>query len=225
MTAAPSPKTDAFDPDELPSAVLAPHDHAFTALDSSRLVPLAAIAWCSAHLVAVDRVLYAAAQRSLPDGSRRVRVQRDVDHRLQQALSRLDRRLTGDTHLRTVPVEELADEVRAGLHCHATSEQTMLTELVTRLTARDQEHLGRRLIKAMQCAPTRPHPYSRHLPLGGVVSSLEASVDRVRNLMDNRIVPTPQRRRAARSPGRWGSYLMGTPYPTAPPAADEEPRS
>ncbi len=230
MTAAATPKPDAFDPDDFPAAVLAPHDHALTALDSATLAPLAAVAWCSAHLVAVDRVLYPAVQRSLPNGSRRVRDQRIVDHRLQQALSRLDRRLTGDTHLSAIPVEELSQEVRTGLQAHAEAEQSMVAELRTRLGAADQERLCRRLAKAMQGAPTRPHPYSRHLQLGGVVSSLEACVDRFRDMMDNRIVPTPQRTRVAHLPGRWGCYLMGTPYPSAPKRADtdsttQEPRS
>ncbi len=62
-------------------------------------------------------------------------------------------------------------------------------------------------------------PLTGHMPLAGLVGRLDACVDRVRDLMDNRVVPTPRRSRTARQPGRWGCYLMGTPYPTV-----KEPR-
>lgn len=212
MTAAPD--LDAFDARDLQSAVLAPHDLALAALREVDPGPLAAVAWCSAHLVAVHRVLYAAARRRLPDGQRCVRAQRASDHRLQLALCRLDRRLTGDTHLSSIPVQELADEVRARLHDHAEAEQDLVAGLLTVLSAAEQEQLGTRLAQAMQRAPTRPHPHTRHMPLAGLVSQLDACVDRLRDLMDNRVVPTPHRIRAAREPGRWGHYLMGTPYPS-----------
>ena len=68
MTAASALDADAFDARDLPSAVLAPHDLALAALKDPDPGPLAAVAWCSAHLVAVHRVLYAAARRRLPDG-------------------------------------------------------------------------------------------------------------------------------------------------------------
>lgn len=214
MTAVSAPDADAYDAENLPAAVFAPHDLALTALTQPDPGPLAAVAWCSAHLVAVHRVLYTAARRQLPDGRRCVRAQRVVDHRLQQALCRLDRRLTGDTHLSGVPVEELVDEVRARLHGHAEAEGDMVGELMTALGREQQEQLGTRLAKAMRCAPTRPHPHTRHMPLAGLVSRLDACVDRARDSLDSRVVPTPRRSRAAREPGRWGCYLMGTPYPT-----------
>ncbi len=206
--------TDTLATAGLHSAVEIPHENAFTALDGSDSGSLAAVAWCSAHLGAADRILYAAAARHLPDGRRRVRALRAVDHRLQQALCRLDRRLTGDAHLCELPVDEMANDVRARLHEHADAERTVVAELTTVLDSEEQERLVHRLSAAMRHAPTRPHPHTPHTPLSGLVSYVYAGVDRIRDLMDNRVVPTPQVTRPARVPGRWGCYVMGTPFPT-----------
>jgi hypothetical protein len=206
--------TDTLETGGLESAVEVPHEIAVTALDGSDAGSLAAVAWCSAHLAAADRALYAAAERHLADGRRRVRALRAVDHRLQQALCRLDRRLTGDAHLCEVPVDDMADEVRRRLHEHAEAERAVVAELATVLDSEQQERLIHRLAAAMRHAPTRPHPHTPHTPLSGLVTHVDAGIDRIRDLMDNRVVPTPQVTRPVRVPGRWGCYVMGTPYPS-----------
>lgn len=207
---------DALDAEDLPTATCGPHEMALSALDDPEGGASAAVAWCSAHLVATQRVLYAAAARRLPDGTRRTRVLRSVDHRLLQSVCRLDHKLTGDAQLCSVSVAALGNEVRTLLEEHAQAEGRLVAELMTVLDEQEQTQLAQRLAKAMRCAPTRPHPHTGHLPLGALVARLDACVDRVRDLMDNRVVPTPHAPRAARVPGRWASYLMGTPYPTVP---------
>ena len=207
---------DALVTEDLPTAACAPHEMAFAALDDAEGSAFAAVAWCSAHLVAAHRVLYAEAAKRLPDGARRVRAQRAVDHRLEQAVCRLDRKLTGDTHLCATSVTELAEDVRGVLSEHAAGEAELVADLIGVLDDEEQEQLATRLARAMRCAPTRPHPHTRRLPLGALVSRLDACIDRARDLMDNRLAPTPYAARAPRTPGRWGCYLMGTPYPTAP---------
>lgn len=208
---------NALQSEDLSTAVCAPHEMAFAALNDAEGSAFAAVAWCSAHLVAAHRVLYAAASKRLPDGAQRVRAQRAIDHRLEQAVCRLDRRLTGDTHLGNTSVADLAEEVRGVLKEHADAEAALVTELMTALDEQEQEQLAASLAKAMRCAPTRPHPHTRHMPLGGLVSRLDACVDRARDLMDNRVVPTPHTARPTRTPGRWACYLMGMPYPAAQP--------
>ena len=207
---------DALVTEDLPTAACAPHEMAFAALDDAEASAFAAVAWCSAHLVAAHRVLYAEAAKRLPEGPRRVRAQRAVDHRLEQAVCRLDRKLTGDTHLCATSITELAGEVRAILSEHAVGEAELVADVMNVLDDEEQERLATRLAKAMRCAPTRPHPHTRHMPLGALVSRLDACIDRARDLMDNRVVPTPYNARLPRAPGRWACYLMGTPYPTAP---------
>ena len=210
---------DAVDVPDLRSSVEGPHELALAGLAGRDPDRLAAVAWCSAHLAAVDRVLYAAAEQRLPDGPQRVHDLRGIDQLVQQAVLRLDRRLTGDTHLSELPVDELADEVRVALREHADHEHALVDELQRVLDRAEQEALTDQLVTAMRHAPTRPHPHTPHTPLSGLVGYVDAGVDRVRDLMDNRVVPTPHDTRPPRVPGRWASYLMGVPYPL-----EDEPR-
>ncbi|MEX2289451.1 MAG: hemerythrin domain-containing protein [Mycobacteriales bacterium] len=210
---------DVENPVDLLAVSSEPHDRALAALED-RVGPLAAVAWCSAHLAATDRVLYAAGKRRLPGGRGRVNALRAVDRSLQQALCRLDRRLTGDVHVADVPIATLADEVRDRLRQHAEAERELVEALSTALTAPEREKLAHRLARAMATAPSRPHPHNRHTPLSTLLCWADALVDRVRDAMDNRVDPTGRPARVVRPPGRWGCYLMGTPYPTDAVAAD-----
>jgi hypothetical protein len=186
-----------------------PHDVVLQALDED---PLAAVAWTSAHLVAVDQVLYRAMRRHVPGARARLRLVREVDRDLQRAACRLDRRLTGDHHLAELPVEQLAEQVRTCLHEHAQVESTVLEALAEALPEDDLQQLAVRMSDVMATAPTRPHPHTRHTPLSGLIARIDAEVDRVRDVMDNRVVATGRPRRAVRPLGRWGAYLTGTPY-------------
>lgn len=196
----------------LTRTVAEPHDIVRQALDDD---PLTAIAWTSAHLVAADQVLYTAMSRRVTGSRARLRLVRQVDRDVQRAICRLDRRLTGDHHLAELPVEQLADEVRAALHEHEQVEQVVLEALSEVMSEQDLQRLAGRLTDVMATAPTRPHPHTRHTPLAGLVSRIDAEVDRVRDVMDNRVVATGRQRRAARPLGRWGCYLTGTPYASA----------
>lgn len=210
---------DVGNPVDLLAVASEPHDRALAALED-RHGPLAAVAWCSMHLAAADRVLYAAARRRVPGGRQRVSALRAVDRGLQQALCRLDRRLTGDVHVADVPVATLADEVRDRLRRHAEAERELVEALVTALPATEREKLAHRLARAMATAPSRPHPHNRHTPLSALLCWADALVDRARDAMDNRVDPTGRPVRAARPLGRWGCYLMGTPYPSDAVPAD-----
>jgi hypothetical protein len=42
---------------------------------------------------------------------------------------------------------------------------------------------------------------------------LESWVDRIRDAMDNRTIPTPRPARIALPVGKWGAYLTAQPYP------------
>lgn len=187
------------------------HDHALAELEHGD--PVAAIAWCSAHLAAADRVLHPVAQRRLPGGRRRLRCVRAEDHLLQQALCRLDRRLTGAVHLTGIPVGVLVQKVREHLHAHIAAEDELVDCLVPLLAPEERQDLAVRMVTATAAAPTRPHPHTRHTALSGLVARVDAAVDRVRDVMDNRVAPTTREPRPPLRPGRWGCYLMGVPYP------------
>lgn len=183
--------------------------------------PLEAVAWCSAHLYAVDRVLYRKAKGRAPKVPGRLKAAREADHALQQALHRLDRHVTGAVQPAHLTVQEASEQVRAGLVAHAAAERQLIRALDAVLTPQERRQLAERLQAAATLGPTRPHPYARPGPLLG---TLDAFVDRIRDTLDNRLSPTGRPVRAARPPGRWGCYLMGVPYPedAHDPAAEKE---
>ena len=187
------------------------HERAFAALDDLDVSSLAAVTWASAHLAAVQKALYPVATRTLVDGQDRVRVQLAADHRLQQVLWQLDRRLTGDVHLSSMSVTVLEAEVRRMLQEHTAGERSLVTDLEAVLDVQQQRALGVGLARAMLRGPTRPHPNTPH---GRFSSRLafwfDGVLDRARDGLDSRIVPTPHRTGASRPMTRWGAYALGS---------------
>lgn len=193
------------------------HSLVLAALDDPERGGFVAVAWCSAHLVAVDQVLYTALQRHVPGGARdELHVMRLLDHRLQQAVCRLDRRLTGDVHLMHLPLQRLAEDMREALLAHAGQELRLVRVLQALLAPVEQWELAEALPAATTEAPTRPHPHTPHTPLAGLVARIDAGVDRIRDVMDNRVPPLGRRARPARPMSRWGAYFTATPYPQGP---------
>lgn len=199
--------------DDFRAAVARPHVHTREALDDPSRHGSVAVAWCSAHLAAVDLVLYPAALRAVPERRREVRAARAVDHRLQQALCRLDRRLTGGSSVDRVPFATLHGRVREALRVHEEAERELVDALSSVLSPGELHEMAQRLACAMDAAPRRPHPHTRHTPLAPLVAWCDALADRVRDAMDNRVAPFGRPRCAVRPPSRWGSYFLGVPYP------------
>lgn len=188
------------------------HERASDALDDPAVSSLVAVTWASAHLAAVQKVLYPLATRLLPDGRDRVDVQLAVDHRLQQVLWQLDRRLTGDVHLRSMSVDVLEAEVRRTLLDHTAGERSLVTDLDAVIEPRQRRALADGLATAMLRGPTRPHPNTRHgRYAGGLAFWFDGVLDRARDGLDSRIVPTPHRTGASRPMTRWGAYALGSP--------------
>lgn len=202
---------------DLHTLVCEPHTRALAELADGPGDRLAAVGWCCTHLAASDSVLYPVVRRRVQDGARRVRTARADDQLLQQALCRLDRRLTGASHLDEVPVTVIVQEVRIALRVHAATEEEMLERLIPELEAEEAQQLAQRMAAATAAAPTRPHPHNRHTALSPLIARVDAAVDRVRDVMDNRVVPSGRRPRPALPPSRWSCYAMGTPYPPEPP--------
>lgn len=200
---------------DLETATSAAHRHVLDALPDRGGDGAAAVAWASAHLAAADQVLYAAAH-SVPAARQPLRTARTADHRLQQAVFRLDRRLTGDVHLDSTPVARVAAEVRDALAAHARAERRVVDALRRSLPAERLAELGPRLVAATADAPTRPHPHTPHTPAAPLVAWVDAAVDRIRDVLDNRVAATGHAGRPPRPLGRWGRYLTGAPYPSEP---------
>jgi hypothetical protein len=190
------------------------HRHARAALDDPAASPLVAIAWLSTHLGAVERVVYPAAQRRLPDGPARVVAQLRTDHRLHEAAYRLDRYTTGDVHLGGASRADLVDAVRRSLDEHEAGELALLDDLCAALEPAEQTDLAERMARTLLRSPTRPHPNVHHGRMRGVALWAEGIVDRTRDLLDSRVVPTPRRPVTPRAVTRWGAYVTGATVPS-----------
>ena len=199
-------------PSQAPTEVEHAHERALAALDDPAVSSLAAVTWASAHLAAVQKALYPLATRTLVDGRDRVRAQLAVDHRLQQVLWQLDRKLTGDVHLSPLSVDVLEAEVRRRLQEHVVGEGSLVVELEAVLDVTQRRALGLALARAMLRGPTRPHPHTRHGRFSSrLVFWFDGVLDRARDGLDSRIVPTPHRTGASRPMTRWGAYALGSP--------------
>ncbi len=197
-------------PSGLVDAIEHAHREASLALARDRSL-LDAIGWLSAHLAAVERAVHPVAWRVLPDGPARVGAQRASAHALQHTLFLLDRRLTGDTRTSRMAVDRLVARVDEELDEHSTDEHHLLAALIAALPEAQSRSLADAYAAASAHAPTRPHPFNPdHRGLRALAFHVDAVVDRVRDLLDNRRAPTRGPRRPPRAPGRWGLYLLGT---------------
>lgn len=209
MTTAPTPVPCA---PELRHALEHPHERSRAALGDPSVSSLVAVTWGATHLAAVARVVHPLARTVLPHGRARLRVVLEADRRLQRALWRLDRRLTGDVHVAGQDVAALEADVLEALDEHAHHERGLVDELARHVPPAEQVDLATRVADAVRRGPTRPHPDA---PASGRVAALafrvDAGADHLRDVFDNRPVPTPHDVREALLPGRWGAYVTATP--------------
>jgi hypothetical protein len=202
----------------MPSAPSAPIGHDLRAVvshadsEAERLlepdgpVPLDAMAWLSAHIAAMDRAVYPVVRRSVPQGKEIVAHQRVVAAKLCRTLRVVERRHSGDV---------LASGLDSGrmlgvLHEHLVAHQIVQAELVDalerELSDAEQSIVITAYQRALEHAPTRPHP---HLGRGPLMFRLDAMRDRVLDVMDGRTSTVPRVPRHQIVPGRWGAYLLG----------------
>lgn len=204
---------------ELAELVERHHDAAARALRDPGQ-SLDAVAWISAHLAAVDRVLYPAVRRGQPNGRRVLRAQCSTDRRLLDAVWRLDRRLTGDGRNASLTLPAALASVQQHLDDHSAGERRLL-DAVADLDEATRRGVVTRLREMTERAPTRPHPLAPHAPgVATLAFRIDALVDGVRDALDARHIPVPRRRRRPRAPGRWGLYALGAAnlYPESDPA-------
>lgn len=191
------------------------HVQAVAALSDSTERPLDAIVWLSAHLAATARTIRPIAARRLSESAAAVRevTRRDVE--LERMLRIAERRHSGDALAAGLDSGRLRDSLMERLAAHADTEHQRLAALSQVLSGDEERSLAESYLDALVKAPTRPHP---HLPHDGVVGAIafrvEAVRDRLLDTMDGRHVPLPRVPHEPRTPGRWGSYLLGQMQPT-----------
>jgi hypothetical protein len=175
-------------------------------LDTAGTAPLDVVAWLSAHLAALERAVYPAARRALPDGDEVVATQREIAGRLSRILRVVERRYSGDVLASGLNSDRLFDTLRSLVDEHHLAEGQLVDRLVGVLSPAAQSDLIASYESALEHAPTRPHP---HLSRGGLMFRLDGLRDRILDAMDGRHVPVPRLARHHITPGRWGSYFLG----------------
>ncbi|KJE21929.1 hemerythrin HHE cation binding domain-containing protein [Frankia torreyi] len=184
----------------------------------------AAVAAVSAHLSAMEAVVYPEMARRVPGGRARVAELGRLARRCSSVMRGIEQYVQGDLNRPAGSVASLRRDLAALLAEHAKAEDELLRELTERLSEADRRHLLDRFADAMRHAPTRPHPHLGHGGIfgGSLAVRLLGSFDHLLDVMDSREVAGAPVRAPAPA-GLWGWYLLGRPTSPAPewPAADE----
>jgi hypothetical protein len=94
---------------------------------------------------------------------------------------------------------------------HRRHEQVLGDRLTDTLDDPELDRLAVRLRNAEYAAPSRPHPYTPHTGLLGLVSrKVMHTADSFWDAVEGRMVPEP-RRTPKKEPGRFAQYVMGDP--------------
>jgi len=195
--------------DHLAATIEAAHERALRALSDNR-APLDAVVWLSAHLAAMDRVVYPAVRRHVAGADSAVREQERLSSELQHTLRTLEQVLSGDATARRLGHAALIDHLVTLLSTHAAEEHQLLDALGRAVGADEADRLMARYERAVTVGPTRPHPHTPHEGLAVRTQFiLNKWRDHVLDVLDARHVPIPKQRRSVPRPGRWGQYLLG----------------
>lgn len=222
---------DRPDRDPLTRRSAAAHDRARTILEGSDAATMDAVVWLSAHLSAMEHVVYPAMTASLTDQTELAR-QRALTRRLYSRLRLLERRCAGDGQIAGRRVEDLRDRLLATMDTNAALEHALLDRLRGTLGDEATASLATRYDDALRRGPTRPHPHGPHRGrLGRLTYTLDALRDHVLDVLDSRDLPLPQSVLSPREVGLWGRYLLGgiqarqlPPVVGPPPATDPRRR-
>lgn len=177
--------------------------------------PLEAVTWASAHLSAFQHAVLPVLGR-LDDPSVGAALRASAT-RAAASLRLLEQSLSGDALVPSLDrVRARADLVRL-LDARQTEEEHVLLRLAAGLTLDELARLADRYDRALEHAPTRPHP---HTPGGALVERVAFGVngwrDRVMDSVDARHVPSPRPVIPAPVSSRWGDYLLGQGSPRPP---------
>ena len=173
---------------------------------------LDAVGWASAHLAAVERAIHPVAVRRLSDGDTVVTASRHLSAHIEDGLRTLERLHTGDALVARIDGVRLRRRLAALVDDHIRVLDELVALLDDALSPADQHALAASYRRALEHAPTRPHPHAPHTgALGRIAFRVDALRDRVMDVMDSRHVPAPRAPREPVQPGPWGLWLLGQP--------------
>jgi len=187
------------------------HDRARSALTSTDNRLMDAVVWLSAHLTAMEHVVYPFMRANLPTERVELDEQRRLSRRIQRVLRLLEQGWAGDGSAPRGSGDRLRAELTALMDEHEKGESALLARLSDTVTDEAGLALAERYDQAIGHGPTRPHPHGPHRGwLGRLTYAFDAARDHILDVLDSRHVPLPRTSRPRRQVGPWGGYLLGS---------------
>jgi hypothetical protein len=190
------------------------HDRARMVLTGSDAAFMDAVVWLSAHLTAMDRVIYPVMAKLLSGQQTELQRLHASTRRMQAGLRALEQRCAGDGMMAARSLGTLRDRMLVLIDENAALEHALLARLAGVVDDEAAESLVARYEHAVRHGPTRPHPHApRRGRLGRLAYVVDAMRDHALDVMDSRRVPLPKDAVTRRRLGRWGYYALGVGDP------------
>lgn len=169
------------------------------------------LAIASKHLSAVDAALLPIAQKRLTDGAEVVHDYLQSARHLEVMLAHVKARAYGSVFEAGHHWNEVWDDVAEALAAHRRCETDLADQLTEVMDAEEFYELTGKLHQAESDAPSRPHPYTPHTGLPGLVArKVMHVVDAFWDMAEGRMTPTPVRPKR-KKPGLVAQYFLADP--------------
>lgn len=169
------------------------------------------LASTSQHLHAVDAVLLPIVRRVCEDGRQRVHDYLVSAKALEVELSHVKAHEYGSVYEHRFAWQDVWVRLEAVMADAWKHEQELGAQLAEALDGDRLQALCERLAAAELTAPTRPHPYTPHTGILGLMArKVMHAVDSFWDAAEGRMVPEPERS-PRKEPGLFGQYLLGDP--------------
>ncbi|MCW2774396.1 MAG: hypothetical protein JWN91_2722 [Nocardioides sp.] len=163
------------------------------------------------HLHAVDAVLLPPARKRVRDGGHLVHDYMHSAKHLEVVLAHVKAHEYGSVYESAYAWPGVWSDVRTAMYDHHRQEQGLGERLTDILDDPQLDLLAERLRNAELAAPTRPHPYTPHTGLLGLVARrVMHTADSFWDVLEGRMVPE-LKRAPKKAPGRFTQYMLGDP--------------
>ncbi|HEU5036404.1 MAG TPA: hypothetical protein VFT70_05330 [Nocardioides sp.] len=165
----------------------------------------------SKHLHAVDAVLLRPARKRVSDGAALVHDYLHATKELEVVLAHVKAHEYGSVYETSFAWPRVWSDVDATLVDHQRHEEVLGDRLSDALDDEELDRLTLRLYHAELVAPSRPHPYTPHTGLPGLVARrVMHTADSFWDTVEGRMFPVPARA-PKKPPGRIAQYFLADP--------------
>jgi hypothetical protein len=165
----------------------------------------------SKHLHAVDAVLLRPARREVPDGGALVHDYLRSAKELEVVLAHVKAHEYGSVYETSYSWSKVWDDVDSSMAVHRRHEEVLCDRLTRTLDDPALDRLAQRLYAAELAAPSRPHPYTPHTGLLGLVARrVMHAADCFWDAVEGRMIAEPVAP-AKKRPGLVAQYFLADP--------------